>query len=77
MYHHAHNFGGVLRNGSLDDPAELDNMQARLIDTEATMKDTKAALKRVEDNYNTLKRSLDNTMNEIRPIKAKVIAAKL
>jgi hypothetical protein len=59
------------------DPAELDNMRSRLIDTEATMKDTKAALKRVEENYNSLKRSLDNMMNEFRPIKAKVVAAKL
>jgi archaellum component FlaC len=59
------------------DPVELDNMRSRLIETEATMKDTKAALKRVEENYNTLKRSLDNMMNEFRPIKAKVVAAKL
>jgi hypothetical protein len=55
------------------DPVELDNMRSRLIDTKATMKDTK----RVEENYNTLKRSLDNMMNEFRPIKAKVVGAKL
>jgi hypothetical protein len=58
------------------DPAELDNMRTRLVDSEVVMKATKAALKRVEENYNTLKRSLDNMMKEFRPIKAKVVAAK-
>jgi hypothetical protein len=58
-------------------PAELENMWTRLVDTESTMKDTKAALKRVEEIYNKLKRSLDNMMDEFRPIKVKVVGGKL
>jgi hypothetical protein len=59
------------------DPAELEAMKTRLSDTDALLKDMKASNKRQEDNYNTLKRSLDNLMNEFRPVKAKVAAAKL
>jgi vacuolar-type H+-ATPase subunit D/Vma8 len=52
-------------------------MRARLADAKSTLKDTKTSMKRVEENYNTMKRSLDNLMNEFRPVKAKVAAAKL
>jgi hypothetical protein len=48
-----------------------------VVDAEAICKDTKAVLKRMEDNYNTLERSLDNLNNEFKPLKARVVAAKL
>jgi hypothetical protein len=59
------------------DPAELEAMKHRLADTDLLLKDMKATNKRHEDNCNTLKRSLDNLINEFRPVKAKVAAAKL
>jgi hypothetical protein len=52
-------------------------MKSRLADTDLLLKEMKLSNKRQEDNYNTLKRSLDNLMNEFRPVKAKVVAAKL
>jgi hypothetical protein len=48
------------------DPSELVILKAQVVDAEVICKDTKAALKRMEDNYNTLKRSLDNLDNEFK-----------
>jgi hypothetical protein len=58
-------------------PAELEAMKSRLADTDLLLKDMKATNKQHEDNYNTLKRSLNNLMNEFHLVKAKVAAAKL
>jgi archaellum component FlaC len=59
------------------DPAKLEAMKSRLADPDLLLKEMKVSNKRQEDNYNTLKRSLDNLMNEFRAVKAKVAAAKL
>jgi archaellum component FlaC len=59
------------------DPGELDSMRSRLADTESALKESKTSQKRSKENYNTLKRSLDNLMNDFRTVKAKVTAAKL
>jgi hypothetical protein len=59
------------------DPSELTQLRTRVVGAETVCKDTKVALKWMEENYNTLKRSLDNLTNEFKPIKAKVVAAKI
>jgi vacuolar-type H+-ATPase subunit D/Vma8 len=52
-------------------------MRSRLADTESALKESKTSQKRSEENYNTLKRSVDNLMNDFLTVKAKVTAAKL
>jgi hypothetical protein len=59
------------------DPSELTQLRTRIVDAETICKDTKVTLKRLEESYNTPKRSLDNLTNEFKPIKAKVVAAKI
>jgi archaellum component FlaC len=54
------------------DPEELVELQSRLIASEKTTTQCTQAMKKMEENYNSLKRAFDNLQNEFRPIKAKV-----
>jgi DNA repair ATPase RecN len=52
------------------DPEELAHLQTRLTMTKAAHTKTNAAMKKVEDNYNSLKRNLDNLIAEFKSIKS-------
>jgi hypothetical protein len=55
------------------DPEELVDLQSRLIESEnKTTTRCNQAMKKMEENYNLLKRAFDNLQNEFKPIKAKV-----
>jgi hypothetical protein len=59
------------------DPEELAHLQTRLATAEAAHAKTNMAMKKVEDNYNSLKRNLDNLITEFKPIKSRVVASKI
>jgi hypothetical protein len=54
------------------DPTELKNMVTKMKTVEDENKAMKATLAKLEENYNTLKRSIDNVREDLKPIKAKV-----
>jgi hypothetical protein len=59
------------------DPVELVHLQTCLTTAEAAHAKTNAEMKKVEDNYNSLKRNLDNLIAEFKPIKSRVVASKI
>jgi archaellum component FlaC len=58
------------------DPEELVALQARLAVSEKACTQTNQSLKRMEENYNSLKRAFDNLQNDFKPVKAKVNSMK-
>jgi hypothetical protein len=54
------------------DPEELMELQSRLVASEKTTSQCTQAMKKMEENYNSLKRAFDNLQNELKPIKVKV-----
>jgi L-ascorbate metabolism protein UlaG (beta-lactamase superfamily) len=59
------------------DPEELVRMEEKLGAATVAHTQTKVAMKKLEENYATLKRTLDNLVNDFKPIKAKEVQAKL
>jgi hypothetical protein len=56
------------------DPKELVRMEEKLGAGTVAHAQTKVAMKKLEENYTTLRRTLDKLVNNIKPIKAKVQA---
>jgi archaellum component FlaC len=56
------------------DPDELVKMEEKLAAATVANTQIKGAMKKLEENYSNLKGTLDNLVNDFKPIKAKVQA---